>query len=279
MKLFLARLISNLNKFLSKKLNLKEYFFFVKYIFPILIKKKISFNLKFSFNKNKKLFFVQHSKFDIKYFNILSRAPRYVNGFSKSGEYLFKKYLLNYIKFKESDIVVDIGSNIGELSYYLSKLKLFIYCVDIEKKNLKVLKENLKNYKKFNLQNIAIYKTNGIFPYLSDIGGASSSMLLPKNIKNLNKNYIKSMTLDTFYLRNKIKKSKLIKIDAEGAEPEVLEKSSIALKRNKFIAIECGKERYGKTTIVQVKKKLAKENYKTIKSVNYNILAINKKFL
>ena len=81
--------------------------------------------------------------------------------------YLCKKYFLDKIEFKKNDIVIDCGSNIGEL-FFLLKKKLKIRYIAFEPSPI-VFKDLIKNTKskKTTLYNLALFhketKKNFIF--------------------------------------------------------------------------------------------------------------------
>ena len=57
----------------------------------------------------------------------------------------------------KNDIIIDIGCNIGELTYYLSRFDPTIYAFDIEQKALDCLKLNCSDNKKIIVQKLAIF--------------------------------------------------------------------------------------------------------------------------
>ncbi len=109
-------------------------------------------------------------------------------------------------------------------------------------------------------------------------------MYYKKNKKNLTIKKIKSVTLDNFFKHKIQKRIKLIKIEAEGAEPEILQGALKLLKKTEFVSIDVSPERYGthgvfgKSTFESCKKILHKNNYKLIFKKNC-CLGINKRYL
>ena len=63
-------------------------------------------------------------------------------------------------------------------------------------------------------------------------------------------------TLDTFAQGHGIDTVHLLKCDAEGAEPEVLAGATELLARTTWVAIDCGAERHGATTVDPVRSTL-----------------------
>ena len=98
--------------------------------------------------------------------------------------------------------------------------------------------------------------------YLKDEGGDSS--ILPIN------NYTNKINIKTTTLDNEIdqiqKKIKLIKLEAEGFEPEILQGLKKYLNYVEYITIDCGFERGVKleSTITQCSNHLIQNNFKMI---------------
>ena len=277
-------MLSSLNKYLSINLRYNYYVFFIKYIYPIFILKKIDFNSKFGISKE--FFTIKTSNFKNFYYYNITRSARYSSGgFVNVGKYLFKKYLLENISINKQDTVIEIGANVGELTHYLTKFNPFIYAFDIEQKAIDCLTYNLRGYKKKSINKLAIWKNSGFFEFSSYSDDASSTLLFyKKDKKNLKIKKIKAVSLDQFFKKKKIKKIKLIKIEAEGAEPEILQGALNILKKTQFVSIDVGPERYsipgvvGKSPLLLCKKILIKNNFKLLITKDC-CLGINKKYL
>jgi len=105
-------------------------------------------------------------------------------------------------------------------------------------------------------------ESNNVEYYLSDEIGDSS--ILPIN------NYTKKITIETTTINKEIdkikKKIKLIKIEAEGFEPEILQGLKKNLNYADYITIDCGFERgiNQESTIAECSNYLIKNNFKMI---------------
>ena len=78
--------------------------------------------------------------------------------------------------------------------------------------------------------------------------------------------------------KNKIKSVYLLKVEAEGAEPEVIYGLKNKLASIRFIYLDCEQERNGETNIKEVTKFLKMNNF-NINVINNNCLAENKKLI
>lgn len=204
----------------------------------------------------------------------LNRSVRYsFGGFLYVGEWLYKRYLIDKVEINLNDTIIEIGANVGELSCYLRKFKPFMHVIEMDRKLISCLRLNLKNYKKKKIHNTAIWNKNGELDYLSSTENASSSIIFRNKKDNIKKT--KSITLNYFFKKQKIKYLKWLKIEAEGGEIEVLEGAEKVLKYIKYISLDVSPERFGKSPYLKVKKILTRNHFKLIKN-NYYLLAINK---
>lgn len=160
---------------------------------------------------------------------VTSKTPQYV-----ANEINTDSYNIKSIDFKPGDVVIDIGANIGMLSIFLAKRYPFLKIYAFEPANL--------NYNNF-LKNIEI---NGVEPNTITVEklavtGDARTVTLGFNTTNsggsglveygfkgkgfISKDEdkdIKSITLDQIFEKYDIKNVKLLKIDCEGSEFEIL---------------------------------------------------------
>lgn len=146
-------------------------------------------------------------------------------------------YELHSWHFDDPDgVVVDIGANIGAFSLQAASIGARkIYSIEPEPKNFAELESNVKlnNFKDkiFTFQlGIGNFIGKAI---ISDEGGDSTF----KDGKPGTE--VDILTLDKFFEDNQIENVNVLKIDVEGAEPEVILSASKAnLNKCKYIAIE-----------------------------------------
>lgn len=141
------------------------------------------------------------------------------------------EYKLNDIDFKPNDIVIDIGSNVGIVSIYLAKKYPFlkIYSFEPVKCNYDNFLENIKLNKIpdgiINVENKAITKDGrDVKMFFDRLNSGCSSIFRNTNSNSdevLDKVY--SITLDEIIKKYNINTIKLLKIDCEGSEYEIIE--------------------------------------------------------
>lgn len=162
------------------------------------------------------------------YDSIISRTVDLVSAEINAGrEYDFKNF-----DFKKGDCVIDIGGNIGMVSIYLAKKYPFlkIYAFEPVHQNYKNFKANIELNKipsgTIILENKAVTKDARIVNMsinALNTGGSSISDVVSVGAitQDINCN-IKSTTLEKIIKQRKIKTLKLLKIDCEGSEYEIL---------------------------------------------------------
>jgi FkbM family methyltransferase len=148
-------------------------------------------------------------------------------------------YYIKNMNFKKGDVVLDIGANIGIFSIYLAKLfpEVKIYAFEPVKKTYNDLLKNieLNNIKNIKAFNLAVNKDAREIQmiYLEEASDCSfmADLDVPRltNRSNIKNNVVvekvPGITLDGILKDNKIQKVKLLKIDTEGAEDEILRAS------------------------------------------------------
>jgi len=167
-----------------------------------------------------------------------SRTHLYAFGFEHRGSSIGKSYLLENIDFKEGDVVIDCGANMGDLHLWFKSRNLRVQYIGIEPNpiDFACLSRNVPG----NLRplNLALWNISGELKFWVDSNSASSSLIEPPNYSEIIS--VKSVRLDELELPQKIK---LLKVEGEGAEPEILLGASNILKRIEWISVDVGPER------------------------------------
>ncbi len=177
-----------------------------------------------------------------------------VNEFHKTND----PYYIKNINFQDGDTVIDIGGNLGIFSIYLAKQfpGLRIICLEPVPATFENLKKNIKinNITNIIAENLAVTADGRDVEMflLQELPGSAfvDDYIQYPSIKerfdlseNINKITIKSTTLHHIFEKYNIKSCKLLKIDCEGSEREILESSTEELQKTDYII---GELHYGK---------------------------------
>ena len=212
----------------------------------------ILFNVSSFFFKRdgSKLYYNKHDKEycaivkDYKaYFSENLPYREYFNGgISAAGERWAKGYFVDEIKFNHGDIFVDIGANVGNSLIFFSKIQSKIHYIGFEPSpnEFKNLQKNIKNFNgKTTLYNIALSNiSNGEMVFYVSSNWGDSSLIQPPTYDSKIK--IKTNRLDELMINTKIK---FVKLEAEGAEIEILEGMKDILENIEYISVSMSDER------------------------------------
>lgn len=230
----------------------------VKKIFGKLVFYSIKFKIVnflnlifFLFRKNirvkkKGSFYLVYSESYKLYFYLLERVDIFINGIESRFEKLFDEYFLDLIGFEEGDNVIDCGAHLGEILYYFKDVKINYFAFEPSTELCDCIEKNISlnqnNYLSYEVVNKALLDNKDrVTVYIRDETGDTSL-----EADNLSKSLvIDSVRLDQYFKENTF--IKLLKIDAEGFEYEVLKGAENLLSSIKFIAVDAGFERDSNT--------------------------------
>lgn len=157
-------------------------------------------------------------------------------------------FFLNFIK--EGDVVVDIGAHVGSYTKLSSRLvgdSGKVYAFEPTPRTFKTLWENTRYDKNIITNNFALLdeERNISFedygPKYSYFNGFKKRTDKEVSLLESKKIEVQAITLDNYFLKNKIDRCDFIKIDAEGAESLILKGASNVLGNIKpVISIEVG---------------------------------------
>ena len=185
---------------------------------------------------------------------------------SCSNRRILEKYTYSpFVKVKKNDVVVDVGAFIGEFVLQIANKASRIIAIEPDPYNYCLLCRNTEHLKNvITIQN-PLWNDNVKVIFKMGLISSDSSILDVDSKKIIKSIYIQAKRLDTLLSDLDIKKVDFLKIDAEGAEPEVLEGVEGYLKNIKKVAVDCSAERYGKTTLNSVQNVLKSAGFNVIK--------------
>lgn len=198
-----------------------------------------------------------------------TRVPLYINGISARRRQILDEYLLGELTFTEDDLVVDVGANVGDLTTAIQeKVPVHAICVEPEQLECIALQLNvLPN--RTRVQNSLLYSDARDVTFFSANDRGDSSLFEPK--QHTGSCVRRTTTLDAavgrdplFLARGRIR---LLKLEAEGAEPEILAGATEVLPCCDYITADLGPERGAQqeTTLIPVIETLARYGFKPIR--------------
>ena len=204
----------------------------------ILIRKDI----RFEKDNHNKLYIAKSRKYK-RYFLSKEQNVNYLSkGFTWRYENLAREYMLNKIEFISSDVIIDCGANIGDFEIFFKEKNLDVDYLAFEPSpnEFKCLKRNLllPNSKCFNY---ALFNEEKTFNFYISSENADSSLFKPKSYSAVKK--VKAKRLDIIFKELELRKIKLLKLEAEGAEPEIILGCIDILPNIEYITADLGFER------------------------------------
>ena len=196
--------------------------------------------VRFSIDKKQNLIRAQEKNL-IKFYTDPTRCFwLYRNGITARGKFLHKSYCIDKLNFSKKDVVLDCGANSGDLFIELKdRIKSNNYIgIEPNPRDFEVLKLNCPNT---TLINKALGIEQTFLDFFVATSNGDSSLVKPKNFQTIIK--VKVTSLVQLMDELKLDKIKLLKLEAEGFEPEILIGAGDRLKDIEYIAIDGGYER------------------------------------
>ena len=169
-------------------------------------------------------------------FNINNTDFQFIDSHSASyaanaikNEIITGDYKIDNFQVKAGDVMIDIGAHIGMISILYAKLypKLTVYAFEPVPDNYTALLKNIELNNVTNVIpfNMTVTKDGRDITITANFDGntGSSTQFATDEEKNEYDNFsVKSITLENIFKKHNIKKCKLLKIDCEGSEYEIL---------------------------------------------------------
>ena len=158
-------------------------------------------------------------------------------GIVRRTEILGETYFLPQIDFRPGDVVVDCGANVGELKYYFLENDLAVEYIGIEPSPLEFscLERNVAPSQALN---VGLWDREGELDFYVSSQMADSSLIEPPGYDEIIK--VPTRRLDRLLPDRPIR---LLKLEAEGAEPEAIAGCEDILDRIDYISADLGFER------------------------------------
>lgn len=166
----------------------------------------------------------------------------------------------NFADIKSDDTVVDVGAHIGGFTLPASKIAKKVVAIEPEPRNFSCLRENTRDLRNVIAVHKAAWKSKGVLELKLALSTTKHSLIgVSKPVDRSVK--VQADSLDNILYDLGIEKVDFLKIDTEGAEPEVLEGARKTLKTAEKIAVGIGPEEHGRAVMPRVKRFLESEGF------------------
>lgn len=196
------------------------------------------------------------------------RAYLYSRGIPARIATLADEYMLKDVPLSEGDLFVDVGANVGELGIWSDQRGLRYVGIEPDPRAFSALQENVPMSSTLQM---AVSNKRGVLDFFMRPDSADSTLLKPEDWAEGEEIItVQVSTLDDL-LRSEglVSDIKLLKIEAEGFEPEVLEGALGTLSRTLFVVVDAGPERNGENTVATVVDHLYDHGFKLVRKSKF----------
>lgn len=216
-------------------------------------KLRISYPLgrDFVFENRQDLYFLEDKNGVSLYLPFQQRAYLYASGVSKRIETLADEYLVKREMVAGGKVLVDVGANVGELALWGEPLGARYFGFEPDPRVFAALERNVKEGRTFQ---VALGEASEKRSLFLKSQTADTSLLRPSSWKESDGlTEVDVETLDAV-LGEALPSGRvdLLKVEAEGFEPEILLGAQETLKRTGFLTVDAGPERDGQSTLPAV---------------------------
>lgn len=184
-----------------------------------------------------------------------------------------KKYELpGFVAVESGDTVVDIGAFIGEFSRQAATVAERVIAVEPDDRNTNVLRRNLETAENASVLNRAVWHTTGTQSFNVAQDPSEGSILTVDHTDVEDTIELDAMRVDDIAAEFGLEEIDYLKVEAEGAEPEVLQ--GIGDLPVRKLAVECAPEREGETPVEEVSEWLLEHDY-SVKRRNHIVFGKN----
>ncbi|MDM9628783.1 FkbM family methyltransferase [Rhizobium sp. S152] len=169
-----------------------------------------------------------------------SRHNRSKKGVAAGVDALANQYNLGEIPTNPGDLLIDCGANIGELGLWAKKRQM--QYIAFEPEPLEARCADLNAFDGASrTHRLALWSENTVLRFFSKAGTADSSAIEMNDFDSVHE--IEARRLDTVVDDIPPGAKIILKLEAEGAEPEVLAGAANLLPKIDYVAVDCGFER------------------------------------
>ncbi|CDI11473.1 FkbM family methyltransferase [Agrobacterium pusense] len=188
------------------------------------------------------------------------RLSLYKDGLDSRIRQLLWDYRIDESILRPGDVIIDVGANNGEFGIWATQRQGLYFGFEPDPVAFSALKRNLPTQKVFDL---ALSNFEGTQSFYLATSEADSSLFRPENATDqVNVETVKLDSIVSTFVRGT--SIRLLKIEAEGMEPEVLQGATESISGVEFVAVDAGPERGGENTAASVLNFLTARNFEIL---------------
>lgn len=177
-------------------------------------------------------------------------------------KHVWEKYQLDgFVEVEPSDVVVETGGFIGQFTMFAGEISDRVISFEPDPRNSQILRKNTHNLDTVSVVEKAVLDTTGEIEFNVGNDGSQSSFLSVDDDCIRNVLSIPATRLDKFCEERDLDGIDFLKVEAEGAEPEIIE--SLGDERPSKLAVDCSPERRGNSPTKTIRSQLQNWGYKT----------------
>lgn len=170
-----------------------------------------------------------------------ARVPMYRRGLQQRFDQLTREYLLGGLPLRAQDLVVDVGANVGEVGLLLAQRHgCRLVSIEPEPDEFRCLQRNLAGVPA-QCVNSALWSSVTELKFYSKNDTGDSSLF--ETTDHAAVRTLQTTTLQSVLDGSGASRVRLLKLEAEGAEPEILQGAGDWLQRIDYITADVGPER------------------------------------
>lgn len=195
-------------------------------------------DIRFKYSTEQKIYEATSSNLRQKFLNRRQALNAYRVSLRRRSQYMKSVYQLEKVELKNGDVVVDCGANVGDLLLYFKTLNIKAHYIGFEPSpsEFRCLMQNAPDS---DLHNFGLWNEDSSLNFYVSSDGADSSFIMPKRYDEIIK--ISTKRLDEIISPHLM--IKLLKLEAEGAEPEAIKGAENILQNIEYISADLGFER------------------------------------
>lgn len=167
------------------------------------------------------------------------RYLRYKRGIAEGISRLAKDYHFQKLEGLAGGLFIDCGANVGELGIWARTQQMHYLAFEPEQQEATCC--DLNNYNGVKATNRkALWKENTTLSFYSKAASADGSIFETVGSSKIE---IDAVTLDSALHEMDLSRPVILKLEAEGAEPEVLEGARGSLSMIDWVSVDCGPEK------------------------------------